>query len=472
MKKKIISALLATALVLSLAGCGGAPSGTAGSGSTSGAAVSGEKTVIEVWTNDRHDLDYVTAKIEEFNASNTSNIEIKQTVVTDDYINMLSMARSSGTAPDLAGVSAGMSGFDIKVFVDSGMVMPLTDYIAKAGEDFEKVTATSQHIFEGINAVNGEVYWVPTVVRSGCRMIYNKEMVEAAGVTQFPNTVEGMVELAKTITANGGGSSYGFASTSSAPFIRCFEGIAEMSGQNRYGYDYVNGKFDFSGFKPVLEAFQPMLSAEALLPGSNTQGVDAMRAQFADGVVGIWANASQEAGVFTKQFPVDKFTWVTAELPTLDGVVKGALTAQPQKGYVMLSDTENPDAAWEVMQFFCSEAYIKGYLENGFALPFSEHMTSVVDNSKAGRIADFAMKEYESIYPTAPSVAIEGDNLQVVLWSAAMGERGIDEAIEDLNTRYNAALEQDISMGKVKRLIIKDFDALHPSEGTVEYLDK
>ena len=40
------------------------------------------------------------------------------------------------------------------------------------------------------------------------------------------------------------------------------------------------------------------------------------------------------------------------------------------------------------------------------------------------------------------------------------------------NTRYNEAYEADIESGSVKRLVIEDYDPLHPSDGTATYLDK
>ena len=48
----------------------------------------------------------------------------------------------------------------------------------------------------------------------------------------------------------------------------------------------------------------------------------------------------------------------------------------------------------------------------------------------------------------------------------------VDDAIEDLNTRYNEAYDADIESGSVKRLVIEDYDPLHPSDGTATYLDK
>lgn len=48
----------------------------------------------------------------------------------------------------------------------------------------------------------------------------------------------------------------------------------------------------------------------------------------------------------------------------------------------------------------------------------------------------------------------------------------VDDAIEDLNTRYNEALEADIAAGSTTRLVISDYDPLHPNEGTIEYLSE
>lgn len=462
---------------VSLAGCSGGGS-TAGSTAAQGQAeggagetaktASGSETVIKVWTNDRHDSEYVDQKISEFNETNDKGIRIEMTVVTDDYANMLSMAYSSGTAPDIAGVSAGQSGFDLKTFADAKILEPLNDRITDP--DFEKVTEAGKLHYEGINMIDGNVYWIPTGMRSGVRLEYNKALVEAAGFTEFPDTLDGVIDLAKKVTDNGGGKTYGIAFTSSVPFIRWIEGTAETSGI--YRYDYLSGKFNFDGYKPVIEKSSQLFKDNSVLPGSVSQGVDAMRAQFAEGVFALWGNASQEAGVFTDQFPVTKFDWGVATVPTLDGEVKGALTIQPQKGYMMLSSSENKDAAWEVIKFFSSEDFLKGYLEGGYCLPISDYMNGVIDASKTGRLADFKLQDYESVYPAVPAVAIQGDDYVATLWNAVLGNVSADDAIADLNKRYNEALDNDVSMGKIKRLIIRDFDPMHPNAGTIEYLDK
>ncbi|MCH3987690.1 MAG: extracellular solute-binding protein [Lachnospiraceae bacterium] len=197
-----------------------------------------------------------------------------------------------------------------------------------------------------------------------------------------------------------------------------------------------------------------------------------MRALFAQGSFALWSNASQEAGVFTQQLPITDFEWGVAEVPSLTGEIKGALQTTPSKGYGMIRTSKNKDAAWKVISYFQSEEFLKGYLEGGYCLPITDYMDGVIDKSKIGRLADFSKLSYEDVYPTVPSVNLQGDNYRTVLWNAVMGYVSADEAIADLNQRYNDALEADVKSGSVKRLVISDYDPLHPSKGTATYLTK
>lgn len=99
-------------------------------------------------------------------------------------------------------------------------------------------------------------------------------------------------------------------------------------------------------------------------------------------------------------------------------------------------------------------------------------MDGVIDKTKIGRMADFSLLDYESVYPKPPVINLTGDDYRVVLWNAVMGYVDTDEAIKDLNTRYNEALEADVASGSTKRLVISDYDPLHPNDGTITYLDK
>ncbi len=461
---KITAAALSVGV---LAGCGASSSSTATS--TSGGAEStgsnGDVTTIEVWSNNRHDEAYMTEVIEKFNAEN-SDVQIKYTIMTDDYWNSIQLAYQANTAPDIAAIAAS-DGIVLNDYVNGGMFESLTPFINEDAE-YQKVNETADHMYEGLNSIGEDIYWVASGVRSGSRIQYNVEMLKNAGYETFPTTFSDMVAAAQAVT-DPSSNVYGIATTSSAPFVRWLEGIGEMSGAAHMGYDYTTGTYDFSSWKPVIEEAAKLFTNGSVLPGSETQGVDNGRALFAQGAFAIWGNASQEAGVFTEQFPVS-FDWGVAELPTMDGEVKGALSCTPNYGYTMLTSCEDKEAAWKVISYLQGEEVLKGYFEGGYSLPMSSYMADLYDSSKVGRLADFALTDYEDVYPSTPAVTIEGDDYQVTLWNAVMGNVSVDDAIADLNERYNAALERGLANGSCTRVVIADFDPMNPSAGTAEYL--
>ena len=417
-------------------------------------------TTLNYWTEDRHDVEYITAMVDKFNAEH-DDIEVVLNVITDDYQNSIMLAYDGGTAPDIVGHMVSP-----KSLVDYGALEDLTPYI-QADEEYQKVNDPFNHSYEGLNSYEGAIYWVPSGMRSGVRIEYNIDLLKASGYDSIPTSLPEYIEMAKKITEDGKANdpmTYGIGFTSSSPFERQLEMMAQVSGI--YYYDYVNGKFDFSGYKPILEAGRELVTAAY----PDQQKVDNMRAQFAAGTFALWGNASQEAGVFTNQFPIEDFEWGVAPVPSLDGEIKGALQTTPAKGYMMMSSCANKDAAWEFISFMQSEEVLKGYLEAGYCLPITEYMDGVIDKSGLGRMADFELLPYESVYPYPPTINLAGDDYRTVLWNAVMSYVGIDEAIDDLNTRYNAAYDEDIELGFVQRLVISDYDPLHPANGTVTYL--
>ncbi len=425
---------------------------------------SGEKVKITIWTENRHDLEYMNKVVEEFNKAN-DHIEIEYVVQTENYVNLLTMAANSGQSPDV--FSPVFAPADFKNFADNGLIQPLNSYLT---EEFKKVNEVDSHLFEGYNVMGDDIYWVPCGKRSGSRIIYNKDIFDKLGI-EVPKKLSDLPAIAKQITEAGNGDYYGIIFPgASGPFERWIEHSAEMSGITPYNYR--EGKYDFSGFKPYLETVRQMFEEGSVFPGSSSMKIDPVRVQFAEGHVGIHANASQEATVLTEQFPA-KIQWAVAPLPTLDGEIKGKEICLPNNGWMMSAFTEHPKEAWEVIEYFGSEDILKGYLEGGYTLPMSKYMDEKIDKTKIGRMADFSGADYEAVLPVAPAVTPEGENFRDALWNACLPEGpGIDETIAKLNKTYNDALDKEAKMGKTKRLIIKDYDPLHPEQGTVEYLEQ
>lgn len=473
--KKLAAIGLAGMMAVSaLAGCssgnsnegkasGGETQSTSAGGETKKGTASGDKVKITVWTENRHDLAYMNKIVDEFNKTN-DHIEIDYVVQTENYVNLLTMAANSGQSPDLFNQ---VKTSDFKNFAESGIVQPINDYLT---DEFKKVNEVDEHLYEGYNVQGDKIYWVPCGKRSGSRFIYNKEIFDQLGI-EVPKKLSDLPAVTKSITEAGAGDYYGIIFPgASSPFERWLEHSAEMSGITPY--DYKEGKFDFTGFKPYLETVRQMFTENSVFPGSSSMKIDPARVQFSEGHVGIHANASQESTVLTEQFPA-KMEWGVAQLPTLDGEIKGSEACSPNNGWLMSAFTEHPKEAWEVIEYFGSESILKGYLEGGYTLPMSKYMEEKIDKTKIGRMADFSGADYEAVLPVAPSVTPEGENYRDALWNACLPEGGsIDETIARLNQTYNDALDKEVKMGKTKRLVIKDYDPLHPSAGTVEYLDK
>lgn len=104
MKKKInrrdfLKVMGVVGMTASLAACGDSGSSSAAASSTAG----GDDGVITIsyWTTDRHDQAYLTPLIEEYNKTNSDNIYIDYQVYADNYSQMLDLAFSTDTAPDV-----------------------------------------------------------------------------------------------------------------------------------------------------------------------------------------------------------------------------------------------------------------------------------------------------------------------------------------------------------------------------------
>ncbi len=431
-------------------------------------AESGEKTKVLVWSGNSHDSEYMNEMVAKFNEENTDGIEIEYVVTTDNYVNMIQMGIQSDQAPDIFNMGPSNKDFDLKSFVDAGMLLPVDEYMS---DDFKATYDLEKLAYPNVNTIDGTFYYVPTAQRSGMRLIYNKELFELAGIENPPTTLEEMVDAAAKVTEVGEGTKFGIGHPGlSSPMVRIMEPMAEMSGI--LPYNYVDGKFDFTGYKPIIEGVRQMFDDGSTLPGVTSMKIDPLRVQFSEGNVGMYGNASQEVGVLTEQFPA-KIEWAVAEMPTLNGEVVGAQTAEPQNGWVMTSTCKNPEAAWKVAEFFSSVEVMKGYVEKGYSLSNSQVVMDQVDQSAIGKLAEFGVYDYEGFYPKYPAVTPEGKVWQEVVWTLCSDSTlDIDSTLTELTDAYNTALDKDVEMGKVTRLVIKDFDPMKPGAGTFEYLTK
>lgn len=422
-----------------------------------------EKTIIKVWTNTRHDQKYMLEKVEQYNKDNTDGIEIDYQMYTDNYIQTLDMALATQEGPDIFQDGLGAM---IK-YIPAGYVEPLDEYLT----DEEKNHFGEGAFVDTVNMFEGRIFSLPATGTT-TRLIYNKGIFERAGITTPPTTLDEMVEDARIITDKLGGEGiYGYGQNMKSPasaLSRSIDFILQRSGGNRTGFDFATGKFSFAGYKPILEAYKTMFTESIAFPGCESLDIDPLRTQFAAGKIGMYISYSHaEPGVYANQFPTTE-DWSVAQLPTIDGTVKGTQPLLGGTWYCMNSGGMNKEKTWKVMQFLYGDEIQKGYHEAGLGLSIVPAIIEMSNTPETiTKWPELAFTDDDKIWPNTPlNVTPEGLDKYSVFAGIIYGIdefKDIDQALADLDERYNAAYQKAIAEGTSKLVQYENFDVKNPA---------
>jgi len=192
--KKVISIMMAASLAaLAVTGCGGGSTNTAATTAAPAAggetAAPAEAAVITFWYNNTGDeaLVYEEA-ISQYNASQ-SKYKVEGLSVTDNQ--KLIVAMSSNEAPDVIK----LSNQTVMQYQKNGLLESLQSY---ADQDAFDASIYSEQAVAA-NTIEGDIYALPLDAYT-IQMFYNKDLLEAAGYSAPPETMEEMYEMAVAVT--------------------------------------------------------------------------------------------------------------------------------------------------------------------------------------------------------------------------------------------------------------------------------
>ena len=192
--KKVISIMMAASLAaLAVTGCGGGSGSTAATTAAPAAggetAAPAEAAVITFWYNNTGDeaLVYEEA-ISQYNASQ-SKYKVEGLSVTDNQ--KLIVAMSSNEAPDVIK----LSNQTVMQYQKNGLLESLQSY---ADQDAFDASIYSEQAVAA-NTIEGDIYALPLDAYT-IQMFYNKDLLEAAGYSAPPETMEEMYEMAVAVT--------------------------------------------------------------------------------------------------------------------------------------------------------------------------------------------------------------------------------------------------------------------------------
>ena len=412
-----------------------------------------DKITITYWNTNRHDQEYMAPLIEEFNNTNTDNIYIDYQIYAENYAQMLDLSFSTDSAPDVFQISND----GLATIVEKGYALDVTPFMT----DEYKERFGEGAFVEGINMIDGKIYSLPYAA-SAVRLFYNQDIFDRVGIEAPPASLEELVADAKLITEQLSGEGiYGIAGNykSSAAILRTIDPVVMVSGGTRCGFDYKNGKYDFTSYKPILEAFREMYEGGYAFPGSEALDIDPLRTQFAAGKIGMYMSLSHaEPGVYASQFPTD-INWSCAYIPAAGGVIKGK--QQLWTGgysFAVNVNTAHPEEAWKVMEFLHSDEVMSGYYTAGLGtvmIPTAVEKAETPESVK--KMPALELTDNDRNYPALPNgLKVEGKDYASVFVEVIFGMTDADKAIADLNKRYNEAYDKMVESGTA-RIVYPDF---------------
>ena len=360
MKKKAVSLLLVAAMAAGmLAGCGNGKSSVSQNGSD-GSKDSNEKvemadakdvdgTTITFW----HSMGGVNgqaidALVKKFNDENKYGIKVESQYQGeyDDFLNKLKSAQIGNMGADLVQVYE----VGTRFMIESGWTVPMQKMIDADKYDVSQIEPNLSAYY----TIDDKLYSMP-FNSSTPIMYYNKDMFDKAGITDVPNSLEGIDKIGEQLMSKGGASEV----MSLGIYGWFFE---ELIGKQ--GLNYANNgngrdktatavEFDKNGAaKNILTEWQK-LNKDGYAPIVG-KGGDAGLADFSAGKSAITLGSTASL----KQILQDvngKFNVGTAYFPKVKESDKGGVSIGGASLWAL--DNKDPKklrATWEFVKFLIS----------------------------------------------------------------------------------------------------------------------
>lgn len=290
--RKLVAFLLALVMVMGLCACGNTttqaePTAPASKGNNTDVTPAPAEEVTLVWgdwmlSEDAY-VDIYGAMVENFDNSR-DNVKVETyTQPYSSYLDQLLIAAAAGNGPDAAHIKAEW----LPQFLALGVVKDLYPYVSE-----ETLSDFSASSIEAAT-IDGKLVGMPWFCNAYA-MFYNKDLLEQAGVTELPTTMDELMEAAEKVSALGtdanGNKIYGLALANSG--LEASEGYNMLPILWGYGADYqdADGKIAIAS-EEGLEAYtkiQELYTKDISPKGASFKDI---RNLFGQGVIGFYWDA-------------------------------------------------------------------------------------------------------------------------------------------------------------------------------------
>lgn len=269
------------------------------------------------------------------------NVEIEYQIKTSDqYYNLLATAIQAGETPDLF-YTNGTATENLKAYVDSGVVMDLTDSL--------DLSIFDKDVYSMIT-IDGKIYASPTAELGGRAVFYNKDIFAELGLS-IPKTFDEFESMLAVIAK----SDYlPISFAASDPWTALFQFDPILNALHpEWSQDWYAGKRVKINDDRLVDTYNKMLEwADLGYYGAGYTGVSGESATlaFSTGKAALYIDGTWNVATIKENNPDLNFG--AFHLPDANGV--RSFTATSSVGFSVAKDTENPDAALAFLNYFAS----------------------------------------------------------------------------------------------------------------------
>jgi xylobiose transport system substrate-binding protein len=382
------TALVAAAAALTVtaaAACGTAGPPGAGGGSEG----------LALWTLENEGINGVQqAAVDSFNTGDGPDMTLR-TYVNDPYKAALQTAIGSPNAPD---VFYNWGGGNLQGYVDAGQVADLTDALA-ANPDVRDAFLPS---VMAVGTLDGRIYGIPMQGVQPVSFFYNRDVFAAAGITEFPTTWSGFLDVVERLKAAG---VQPIALAGSQPWteLMYLEYLLDRNGGPEKFQAIVDGTPGAWSDPAVLTSLQQIRDlVDRGAFGTNFTAVNydnqGSQALLTSGRAAMELMGSWEVTSLNDNFP-DFLTAGTlgwADFPAVEGGAgdPANLVGNPSNFYSVAASSSDVEAAARfLVDNMTSPAYVQGMIEVG-QVPAIKGLDQQV---ATGQFADFNKYAYTAV---------------------------------------------------------------------------
>lgn len=361
MKKKFLSSILAISLMVSLlTGCSSSSSDTSSVASTSGSEKDADGETLTIWLppfagsdSDITDVEFWTEQLQPLVDETGCSLDI-EIVPWDNYETKYLTGITSGDGPDVGYMYMEM----FADYIDMGALTPLDDYFSEEEQD--------NYLYYDKGNFDGVQYALPIVVGNARILVANMDILNEAGVTEVPSTLDELVDVAQKIGSSNsdvipfaqawGDSAYGTLNEIFWPFF-WGEGGSILNDDGNLDLD-TDASIAAAQYLYDLKYKYNILSDSITSLDSDTALAD-----FESGNVAMTMMQTSDAANLTDEGINWDFT------PYLEGESGEGGTFVAADSLVLLNSCEDKDLAVKAMKLMTSASVMEAFHEEIYSAP-------------------------------------------------------------------------------------------------------